>query len=97
MTSKEVDEIATATIGVLKKVVDPIKAELAALRHEVAELKTRLLLKDAGLWRHGSVYVPGDVVQFKGSPWICTKGHTANGNPDHACFRLWLKTGKDQR
>ena len=40
----------------------------------------------------------GDVVQTKGTRWVCEQGHTANGSFDHSCFRLWEKSGHhDQR
>lgn len=74
-------------------------------RHDAAEARLKALeeqktLKDGGIWRHGSQYIPGDVVQFRGSPWVCIKWHTASGTPDHSCWRLLLKsyqTSKDVR
>ena len=67
--------------------------KITALEQEVAALKAQPFLKDGGIWRHGAVYTVGDVAQFKGTRWVCTKAHTANGNPDHSCFQLWVKTG----
>jgi hypothetical protein len=98
MTAKEMEVVAGGLIDVIKHAIDPIKAHnqsleqrIAELQQEIAALKSSAFLKDAGIWRHGAVYSPGDVVQFKGAPWICHRAHMANGSPDHACFRLWQK------
>jgi len=66
--------------------------KLAALEATITGLEERPLMKDAGVWRHGSTYSPGDVTTFKGSAWVCTKAHTADGPvADHANWRLLMK------
>lgn len=87
-----------ATEGAFSKALKALKTELAEARSEIAALKATAYLKDAGLWRHGATYALGDVAQFSGSAWVCTKAHTANGpTVDHTCWRLWIKRGKDAR
>jgi hypothetical protein len=74
------------------------KARIDAQDAEIAALKSTAYLKDAGDWRHGSTYAPGDVARFGGSVWICTKGHEAAGpTVDHACWRLWIKRAKREK
>ena len=64
-------------------------------RRAYTALKSTAYLKDAGIWRHGTTYAIGDVAQFSGSPWVCTKAHTADGpTADHAYWRLWVKSVK---
>jgi hypothetical protein len=93
---------------VVSEILEEFKSQMARIKElerrlvaqdaALAALKAVPTLKDAGIWRHGSSYTLGDVAQFKGSPWICTQAHVASGTPDHACWRLWLKSshnGKD--
>ena len=67
------------------------------LQQRIRDLEAQPFLKDAGTWRHGSTYRVGDVAQFKGARWVCTKAHTGSGAPDHSCFQLWEKTGGHAR
>ncbi len=84
--------------GLMKGIAKVLNERLATLEAEIAEFKARPLLRDAGIWRHGSSYVPGDVARFKGSPWVCTRAHTADGaTADHSYWRLWMKSGKNGR
>jgi hypothetical protein len=65
---------------------------IEAVEKRIDHLEARPTLKDAGVWRHGSVYGVGDVATFKGSAWVCTIGHTAEGPvADHAFWRLLVK------
>jgi hypothetical protein len=96
MTDKEIDAMTTATVDVIKRAIAPLKERNAALEQEIAALKATAYLKDAGLWKHGATYALGDVAQFSGSAWVCTKAHRASGpTADHTCWRLWIKRGKD--
>jgi hypothetical protein len=71
-----------------------LEAKIVTLEAEQAQIKATAFMKDAGVWRHGSVYSPGDVATFKGSAWVCTKAHTADGPvADHANWRLLMKGG----
>ena len=90
------------TLNGLNTILEPLLADLvkalkeqrthiSELKTELAELKAQPLLKNGGIWRHGSVYTPGDVAQFKSRRWVCTKQQTACGAPDHSCWRLWEK------
>jgi hypothetical protein len=84
------------TDGMFVEAIKGLKTELAEARQEIAALKATAYLKDAGLWKHGATYALGDVAQFSGSAWVCTKAHTASGpTADHTCWRLWIKRGKD--
>jgi len=69
--------------------------ELSTLEARVATLETEPRLRNGGTWRHGAAYRPGDVVQFKGTRWVCTQAHAAAGAPDHTCFQLWAKAKAD--
>ena len=83
-------------LPLLKDLFGKQKDRIATLEAEIAALKATAYLKDAGLWRHGATYALGDVAQFSGSAWVCTKAHTASGpTADHTCWRLWIKRGKD--
>lgn len=77
---------------VLREALEQRDARLAALETRLAGLEALPLLKDAGTWHHGSTYRPGDVAQFKGARWVCTRAHTAAAVPDHASWQLWEKT-----
>jgi hypothetical protein len=76
-----------------KKTLDALSARVAELESELAIWKAQPFIKNAGIWRHGSTYEPGDVAQFQSTRWICTKKHTATAAPDHACWQLWSKSG----
>ena len=94
------DEILIKIFTRQKAQIEELETRLNVQDAAIATLKAAPILKDAGIWRHGSTYAPGDVAQFKGSPWVCTKAHTASGTPDHSCWRLLLKsshTSKDVR
>lgn len=71
--------------------------EVADLKRQIADLKSRPVLKDANVWRPGATYEPGDCVTWGGSAWICTAAHVSNETVDHACFRLFVKRGRDGR
>ena len=92
------DAMKTATVEALKRqrtAVTALEQKVAALEQDIAALKSTAYLKDAGIWRHGTIYAVGDVAQHSGSPWVCVKAHTAEGpTPDHACWRLWVKSVK---
>ena len=79
--------------NVLLPVLKKQKDLIAALEQRIAALEAQPFIKNGGIWRHGSVYAPGDVVQFQSTRWVCTKAHTASGAPDHACWQLWSKSG----
>ena len=83
--------------GLVENVIGPIlrshKEKVEALEARIKELEAQPFIKNGGIWRHGSVYAPGDVVQFQSTRWVCTKAHTASGAPDHACWQLWSKSG----
>ena len=88
---KQLRERCTA----LEQQVREADGRIVSLEVENAAIKAELgtaLLKSAGIWRHGSMYRPGDVAQFKGTRWVCTKAHTASATPDHSCWQLWEKT-----
>jgi integrin beta 3 len=50
---------------------------------------------DAGVWREGSEYEPGDGVTWRGSYWIAQKGTTAKPDDGNADWRLAVKKGRD--
>ena len=98
MKPEALQAYADMLVMVIKKVTDPLKARNAALEQRIATLEGTAYLKDAGIWKHGATYALGDVAQFSGSAWVCTKAHTATGpTVDHTCWRLWIKRGKDAR
>lgn len=94
MNDKYAEAMAAVIADVLKKALAVRDERIAAHEQRLCALERKPSLKDAGIWRHGSHYIPGDVVQFRGSPWICEKDHIASGSPDHASFRLWQKSVK---
>ena len=69
---------------------------LDVLEQEIAELKARPTMKDAGTWSHGVTYLEGDIVSHSGSAWVCRATHYSTGDaPDHQHFRLFVKRGRD--
>jgi hypothetical protein len=60
---------------------------------EIHEIKTSLVL-DAGVWKEGTAYVPGDAVTLRGSLFIAQAETTAKpGTSDD--WRLAVQRGKD--
>ena len=103
MLEKAFDAYSDAWIDSIKRMLagprvdgrfEALEKRITELATELVELKAEPLLKNGGIWRHGSVYTPGDLAQFKGSRWVCTKAHAACGSPDHSCWQLWEKGGK---
>jgi len=73
-------------------------ARIEALEKRVAELEARPVVKDAGVWRAGTVYDAGAIVSHDGSAWICRATHSAGGDqPSPDCFRMFVKRGRDAR
>jgi len=60
----------------------------------VHEIKTALVL-DAGVWKEGAAYVPGDAVTFAGSFWIAQTATTAK--PPSNDWRLAVRKGDNGR
>src|SRR5262245_27522832 len=65
-----------------------------AIGDNVHEIKTALVL-DAGVWKEGASYVPGDAVTFAGSFWIAQTATTAK--PPSADWRLAVRKGDNGR
>lgn len=63
------------------------------LEKRVAALEARPELKDAGVWREGTAYAPGNIVSHAGSAWICNKA--TEGKPPGDGWRLLVKRGRD--
>jgi hypothetical protein len=73
---------------------------ITSLEQRVAELESRPVLRDAGVWKAGTLYHEGEIVTHDGSGWICRKTHVSNSasnSIDHSCFRLFVTRGKDGR
>ena len=69
------------------------------LERRIVELEKRPAgIKDAGVWKSGVTYHPGDIVSHQGSGWICSMTHDSTGNDvDHSAFRLLVMRGRDGR
>jgi hypothetical protein len=96
----DVEEIADAIVSTIKAAlkahIPPLKEQIVALEKEVAELKARPVVHDAGVWTHGKVYEPGAIVSHRGSGWICSAAHLSTGDDlNHEHFRLFVKSGRD--
>jgi hypothetical protein len=95
---KQLDALSGAVVDTIKRTVTGplVKDRFEALERRIAQLEARPTLKDGGIWKHGATYALGDVAQFSGSAWVCTKAHLASGpTADHTCWRLWIKRGRD--
>jgi Carbohydrate-binding module family 5/12 len=93
------DAIAGFTHEAIDLKTQPLKDAIARLQADVASLNAQPRgLKDAGVWRDGMAYQPGDVVTYRGSAWVCNSAHQATASGfDHRCFRLMVKKGADGR
>ena len=92
MTPQTIDKLAGAMIDVIKRVVEPLKTEISALRHEVGELKTRPMLKWAGPHSDGVRYKESSLVTKAGSLWVAT-AETTEAPGSSTCWRLIVKRG----
>jgi hypothetical protein len=73
-------------------------ATIERLEARVAELEARPSsgTKDAGPWKTGTTYFPGDIVSFQGSGWIAKETNVVRPNdPElgHRAWRLLVKRG----
>jgi hypothetical protein len=70
----------------------------APLEKRIAQLEARPVVKDAGVWRTGTLYRAGEIVSHGGSGWICSETHSAGGpEPNHKFFRLFVTASRDAR
>jgi hypothetical protein len=92
MNAKQVDELAAGVIDVIKRTIDPLKMEIAALRHEVGELKARPKQTWAGTHSKNVRYAEASIVTRGGSLWIATRetAATPGESPD---WTMILKRG----
>jgi len=96
MTDTEM--LADVVVEAIKVAIAPRDAKIAALEQRIAELEARPAMKDAGVWKAGTVYDAGAIVSHGGSGWICSATHCAVGSePSHDFFRLFVKAGRDGR
>jgi hypothetical protein len=92
------DVVFTTMKRALRTALAPRDQRIAALEKEIAELKARPVVHDAGVWTHGKVYEPGAIVSHRGSGWICSAAHLSTGDDlNHEHFRLFVKAGRDAR
>jgi Carbohydrate-binding module family 5/12 len=87
-----------ATAGVTRELAAAVE-RVEALERQIAEVHQRQAeWRDAGVWKAGTEYAPGNVVTHGGSGWICRAHHLAVGTePSHEAFRLLVKAGRDRR
>lgn len=89
LTKEDHKALAEVVVEAIHRTVDPLIARLAAL-------EARPVTKDAGVWKSGVLYEPGDITTHAGSGWICRAAHHSTGTePSHDCFRLFVKAGRD--
>jgi len=76
----------------------PLRAEIAELRAQNAELKDKAdkALSDAGVWQRGTVYAKGAGVTCGGTFWIAQTQTSAQPGHDKT-WRLSFKNGRDTR
>jgi hypothetical protein len=67
-----------------------------AIGEKVHEIKTAIVL-DAGVWKEGKDYVPGDAVTLGGSLFIAQRATTAKPEDKSGDWRLAVKRGHDGR
>lgn len=73
-------------------------AELAkrnsALESYIAELKTKALLMDGGVWHEEMFYERGEVVTHSGAPWVANE---PNAQQRPGTSNVWRLMGKSHR
>jgi hypothetical protein len=81
------DAIAEATA--------PLVARNAVCEQRIAELEQQLAecLKDGGTWRAEKLFRPGEVVTYRGVPWVCNEANT-NERPGRS--KTWRLMAKSQ-
>lgn len=77
--------------------VEALVARIVDLETSIATLKARPIAKDAGPWKSGQLYGPGDMVSHGGSAWWCSEAHLSGPNINHDAFRLFVRAGRDAR
>jgi hypothetical protein len=86
MTTKEREAMATAVVDVVKQVVDPLIARIAAL-------EARPLQKWAGVHVEGCRYSEASLVTRQGSLWAATKATTTTPGAPGSDWVLIVKRG----
>jgi hypothetical protein len=82
-------------LALAKSVGEFVKETVAPLKERIAELESRPVLQDAGIWREHTVYNSGAVVSYRGSAWVC---HEANSNARPGKSNAWrLMVKSDQK
>lgn len=87
-----------AVVVGIRSLEDDMRVEIAALRAEIAELKSRTMPNYRDVYQHGEIYRRGDMVTYGGAMWIVVD-EVAMGKPGDADsgFKLCLKSAKDGR
>jgi hypothetical protein len=88
-----VEALAAEVAAVMKKAIDPLKADLAAAKREIAALKAQPLPKYCGVYQDGESYAAGNLVTKSGGLWFCADPTTAAPGTDGS-WRLIVKAGR---
>lgn len=101
MTAEDIETISSGIVDTVKRAlsqaIPPLKAEITALKKEVAELKARPELKYLGVWTRGTKYAPGNALTHKGGLWICKGFVDTEPGVDFVFWQLAVKAGRDGR
>jgi len=89
-TTRSTEALAEVLVQLVVAAIEPVKAENAVLHARLDALESRAL-KEAGIWRTGTAYAPGDVATFKGTSWVCRTAHTAGPTVNHDYWRMLHK------
>jgi hypothetical protein len=95
--NKTLEAAGAATGKVIKQKLAPRDKLVKQLQARIIELEERRNLHDAGVWREGVMHMPGAVVSYRGSAWVCRTGckDVRPGTSEH--WRLMIKRGRDAR
>ena len=93
MNATEIQELASATVDVLKKALAVRDGRITALEQRLAQLEAKPFVKFCGTWQRDTTYTAGDAATHHGTLWICRRSTTGEPSKDFVGWQLALKKG----